>query len=224
MRRLTLVPLDRMNFPLTLTGELRATFADIVSSPLPRRLSALMRRLNAEFRTRRPAHISETSRYRAVFERPSYVTRWRRTGWLGRRDSNLCISKTDLLNIIPPEQDLGVDRAPETFVRSAARASLIRDAQVRVLPPGLRVLANSDSICRGFGEFRFRNAEVRIPPPQPASPSQTRQILRSLKNRAVPRGFADMSWSPCAELRLHRTAAPIRRPRNITPQAAARSG
>jgi hypothetical protein len=68
---------------------------------------------------------------------------------LGRRDSNLCISKSDLLNFIPPEQDLGVDRAPETFVRSAARASLIRDAEVRVLPPGLRVLANSDSICRG---------------------------------------------------------------------------
>ena len=45
----------------------------------------------AEFRTRRPAHICDSSRYRAVFERPSYVTRWRRTGWLGRRDSNLCI-------------------------------------------------------------------------------------------------------------------------------------
>ena len=169
MRRLTLVPLDRMNFPLTLTGELRATFADIVSSPLPRRLSALMRRLNAEFRTRRPAHISETSRYRAVFERPSYVTRWRRTGWLGRRDSNLCISKTDLLNIIPPEQDLGVDRAPETFVRSAARASLIRDAQVRVLPPGLKswqirsaeVLANFDSGMQRF-ESRRPNQPVRL--------------------------------------------------------------
>src|SRR3977135_3919627 len=75
--------------------------------------------------------------------------RWR-TGRLGRRDSNLCISKSDLLNFIPPEQDLGVDRAPETFVRSAARASLIRDAQVRVLPPGLRVLANSDSEMRRF--------------------------------------------------------------------------
>jgi hypothetical protein len=45
----------------------------------------------AKLRTRRPAHICETSRYRAVFERPSYVTRWRRTDWLGRRDSNLCI-------------------------------------------------------------------------------------------------------------------------------------
>jgi hypothetical protein len=48
MRRPTQVPLDRMTFPLTLRGELRATFADIVSSPLPRRLSALMRRLNAD--------------------------------------------------------------------------------------------------------------------------------------------------------------------------------
>ena len=46
----------------------------------------------AKFRTRRPAHICETSRYRAVFKRPSFVTRWRRTGWLGRQDSNLCIS------------------------------------------------------------------------------------------------------------------------------------
>src|SRR3954449_4818786 len=57
--------------------------------------------------------------------------------------------KSDLLNFIPPEQDLGVDRAPETFVRNAARVSLIRDAQVRVLPPGRRALANSDSVCRG---------------------------------------------------------------------------
>jgi hypothetical protein len=32
----------------------------------------------AEFRTRRPRHICETSRCRAVFEGPSCVTRWRR--------------------------------------------------------------------------------------------------------------------------------------------------
>src|SRR5262249_13278840 len=50
MSRPTQEPLDRMAFPLTLRGELRATFADIVSSPLPRRLSALTRRLNAELR------------------------------------------------------------------------------------------------------------------------------------------------------------------------------
>jgi hypothetical protein len=34
-----------------------------------------------------------------------------RTGWLGREDSNLCISKSDLLNFIPPQRVLGVDRA-----------------------------------------------------------------------------------------------------------------
>ncbi len=58
------------------------------------------------------AKYIETSRYRAVFERPSYLTRLRRTDWLGRRDSNLCISKSDLLNFIPPQRVLGVDRAP----------------------------------------------------------------------------------------------------------------
>ena len=65
----------------------------------------------AKFRTRRPAHICEISRYGAVFVRPSYLTRLRRTGWLGRRDSKLCISKSDLLNFIPPQRVLGVDRA-----------------------------------------------------------------------------------------------------------------
>ena len=48
MRRSTMLALDRMNFPLTLTDQLRATFAETVSSPLPRRLSALMRRLNVD--------------------------------------------------------------------------------------------------------------------------------------------------------------------------------
>src|SRR6266571_1534988 len=43
-----LVPLDRtMQLPLTLAGGLRTTFADVVSSPLPGRLAALMRRLHA---------------------------------------------------------------------------------------------------------------------------------------------------------------------------------
>ncbi len=37
-------------------------------------------------------------------------TRLRRTGWLGRRDSKLCISKSDLLNFIPPQRVLGVIR------------------------------------------------------------------------------------------------------------------
>jgi hypothetical protein len=49
MRRPTvLVPLDRtMQLPLTLAGGLRTTFADVVSSSLPGRLAALVRRLQA---------------------------------------------------------------------------------------------------------------------------------------------------------------------------------
>jgi hypothetical protein len=44
-----LVPLDRtMQLPLTLAGGLRTTFADVVSSPLPGRLAALVRRLQAD--------------------------------------------------------------------------------------------------------------------------------------------------------------------------------
>jgi hypothetical protein len=52
-----------------------------------------------------------------------------------------------------------------------------RDAHVRILSPELKVLANSD--------FEMQKFESCRP--------------RSLKNRAVPRGFADMSWSLCAE-------------------------
>ncbi len=48
MRRPALVPLDRMGFPLTLAGELPTAFADVVSTPLPGRLAALMRRLSAD--------------------------------------------------------------------------------------------------------------------------------------------------------------------------------
>jgi hypothetical protein len=50
MRRPTvLVPLDRtMQLPLTLAGGLRTTFADVVSSPLPGRLAALVRGLQAD--------------------------------------------------------------------------------------------------------------------------------------------------------------------------------
>src|SRR5262245_36400302 len=50
MRRPTvLVPLDRtMQLPLTLAGGLQTTFADVVSSPLPGRLAALVRRFQAD--------------------------------------------------------------------------------------------------------------------------------------------------------------------------------
>jgi hypothetical protein len=41
--------------------------------------------------------ISAKPRGTACFERPSYVTRWRRTGRLERRDSNLCISESEFV-------------------------------------------------------------------------------------------------------------------------------
>ncbi len=44
-----LVPLDRtMQLPMTLAGGLRATFDDVVSSPLPDGLVVLMRQLHAD--------------------------------------------------------------------------------------------------------------------------------------------------------------------------------
>jgi hypothetical protein len=42
------VPLDRSKFPLALASALRNAFADVLSSPLPQRLAALMRRLGAD--------------------------------------------------------------------------------------------------------------------------------------------------------------------------------
>jgi hypothetical protein len=48
MRRPAKVPLDRMKFPLTLAGGLRTAFANVVSTPLPRRRAALVRRLKAD--------------------------------------------------------------------------------------------------------------------------------------------------------------------------------
>src|SRR5262245_51886690 len=48
IRRPAQVPLDQTGLPLTLAGELRTAFADVVSTPLPRHLVALMRRLSAD--------------------------------------------------------------------------------------------------------------------------------------------------------------------------------
>jgi hypothetical protein len=54
-----------------------------------------------------PAHRKNCSSLTSIlvtrstkFVSPANLTRWRRTGWLGRRDSNLCISKSDLLKFI----------------------------------------------------------------------------------------------------------------------------
>jgi hypothetical protein len=46
----------------------------------------------------------------------------------------------------------------------------------------------------------LRNAKVRILPPQPASPVSIASQMKVAQNRAVPRHFADMTRSPCAEM------------------------
>src|SRR5215472_4280731 len=47
MHRPAKVSFDGMGFPLILAGGLRVAFADLVSTPLPGRLAALMRELSA---------------------------------------------------------------------------------------------------------------------------------------------------------------------------------
>jgi hypothetical protein len=151
----------------------------------------------AKFRTRRPAHTCETSRYRAGFERPSYVRRWRRTGWLGRQDSNLCIWNGGRL---------GLPLSCGAKVGSRSCAGLPAGACTICLPSPQGTTAVKPA-ARKFpmqkSESRHLSQPVRLQrvPPQPASPSPTRHKLTSLKNHAVPRGFADMSWPPCAEFR-----------------------
>jgi hypothetical protein len=48
MRRSTPRSRDRMDFPLTLGAHLRRLFDDVVSSPLPRRVADLMRRVKSD--------------------------------------------------------------------------------------------------------------------------------------------------------------------------------
>jgi hypothetical protein len=60
---------------------------------------------------------------------------------LGRQDSNFCISKSDLLNFIVAQWDLGRRSDVRDFIKECPA---IRDAQVRVLPPRLRVMVNFD--------------------------------------------------------------------------------
>jgi hypothetical protein len=50
MRRSILRPFDGNQFPLTLAGGLRSSFADVASESLPDGLTALMRRLDANGR------------------------------------------------------------------------------------------------------------------------------------------------------------------------------
>jgi hypothetical protein len=71
MRRPTLVLFDQ-KFPLTLAGELRTAFADVVSAPLPGRLTALMRRLTAdrgELSGEEPGHGASTTKTSSRIDR-----------------------------------------------------------------------------------------------------------------------------------------------------------
>jgi hypothetical protein len=69
----------------------------------------------------------------AGFEPPYSGIEIRQDSSLGLRDSNLCILKLDLLNFSSPQRDVGIDRAPERFVRSAARFEM---RKFESWPPG----------------------------------------------------------------------------------------
>jgi hypothetical protein len=84
-----------------------------------------------------------------------------RTRWLRRRDSNLCISKSDLLNYTVQTGSWAAGQRLRLFFKSAARALAIRDARVRVPPPGLRVWVNSGSEMQRFESCR-PNRPVRL--------------------------------------------------------------
>jgi hypothetical protein len=61
-----------MTFPLTLADGLQATFDDVVSIPLPARLAALMRRLNADGSNRsgeEPGHGASTTKTSSRIDR-----------------------------------------------------------------------------------------------------------------------------------------------------------
>jgi hypothetical protein len=102
----------------------------------------------AKFRTRRPGHICETSRYRTVFERPSYVRRWRRMG--GRIRPCASRSMPDWAYRYGATQRVAADPVP-------------KPQQLRHgLPTALKPAG-----CK------FPDADVRIPPPQADSLSLT---------------------------------------------------
>src|SRR3979490_2406543 len=68
-----------------------------------------------------------------IFEPPHSGIEIRQDSSLGLRDSNLCNLKLVLLNFISPQRNVGVDRAPERFVRSAARFEM---RKFESWPPG----------------------------------------------------------------------------------------
>jgi hypothetical protein len=69
MRRPTQIPLNALEFPLTLAGGLRSTFDDLVLTPLPDRLATLMRCSSNECSEGEPGHGASTT------ETPSRIDR-----------------------------------------------------------------------------------------------------------------------------------------------------
>ena len=112
----------------------------------------------AEFRTRRPRHISETPRYRAVFERSSYVRRWRPTGWLGRQDSKLCILDRNYQNSQPGGQHSNL-RVSDC----SARASLLNKFLASFTTARTPKFSRSDFKMQRFESCRLELEVLAIP-------------------------------------------------------------
>ena len=106
------------------------------SSVMEERLRFVARLLDGEAMTDvcRDFGVSRKTGYK-ILDRYKEHRAGHRTGWLGRRDSNLCMSKSDLLNFIPSS----------TGSRRRSRAPLIRDSQVQVPRPR----------AESLGKFRF---------------------------------------------------------------------
>ncbi len=72
---------------------------------------------------------------RAVFERPSYLMRLRRTDWLGRVDSNLCISESEFAKTLNPgrrDSNLCIWKS----TRSSSGRFFLPEDHAGVLPQG----------------------------------------------------------------------------------------
>jgi hypothetical protein len=85
----------------------------------------------------------------------SYVRRWKRTGWLGRVDSNLCISESEFAKTLSPG---GRD----------SNLCISKSSKRRIWTVSWSPQAVQRPYCI------IRDAVVRLLPPQPASPSPTR--------------------------------------------------
>src|SRR5262245_33265392 len=98
-----LVPLDRtMQLPLALAGGLRTTFADVVSAPMPERLTALVHRLQDDCNERsgeerkwvKTNTESESAEAAANHEPMRRKSRWQPTTHTGQRHGSAYRSRS----------------------------------------------------------------------------------------------------------------------------------